>query len=374
MKKINKSTYFFFLLCFLNLTLPYILPYIENKKVLNMEINEDYSALKDNYNPNTRYGYMQLSEEDKKYYKKLLNAILLMKSEVAISNTLGKDRIETIKNTLLMDYTNLFWFDNVKYTWTETPYGDIVSNITVVFSYTMTEEDRDKYQMKLDNEVNNLLVNLPKDSSDYETVKYVYEKLIDSIEYNKEDIDNEYNQNLLSALLDKKTVCAGYAKATSYILNKLGIQSLYVYGDIVDRGAHAWNIIKVQDDYYYVDTTWGDGSFENIGDTFINYKYLLVDEKSISKTHIFSEEMPVNLPKCDTLKDNYFIREGLYFKSFDKDGKKKLKKLIKESTNGYIEIKCKDKKVLNQYGDYVLNNLYNSISYLDDTILLIDFR
>lgn len=62
-------------------------------------------------------------------------------------------------------------------------------------------------------------------------------------------------------------VCEGYAKAFSYILNRLGIDNILCVG--FSKGeAHAWNSVKIGDKYYYVDSTWDDrnnGSDESAG-------------------------------------------------------------------------------------------------------------
>ena len=57
------------------------------------------------------------------------------------------------------------------------------------------------------------------------------------------------------AIVNKKTVCAGYAKAFQLLLTKLNIPCYYIVG--FAKEAHAWNIVKL-DGYYNVDLTWDD--------------------------------------------------------------------------------------------------------------------
>ena len=47
----------------------------------------------------------------------------------------------------------------------------------------------------------------------------------------------------------------------AYLLQKCGIESAEVVGNVIKEsgerdGTHAWNIIKIDGDYYYLDTTW----------------------------------------------------------------------------------------------------------------------
>ena len=55
--------------------------------------------------------------------------------------------------------------------------------------------------------------------------------------------------------------------------------------------AHAWNLVKCDGEYYYVDTTWGDPVFlqeenalETIGNE-ITYDYLCCSDDELLKTH-----------------------------------------------------------------------------------------
>lgn len=64
-------------------------------------------------------------------------------------------------------------------------------------------------------------------------------------------------------------VCDGLAKAYSLMCNIEGIECVKVNGSILGQGNHAWNKIYLEAEeeynletgYYYVDTTWGEGSY-----------------------------------------------------------------------------------------------------------------
>lgn len=72
-----------------------------------------------------------------------------------------------------------------------------------------------------------------------------------------------------------QAVCAGYAKAFVYILANLGVEAEFVtgytydsYGKLDLKERHAWNRVKLDGEYYYVDPTWGDPSYYPINWAF----------------------------------------------------------------------------------------------------------
>ena len=59
------------------------------------------------------------------------------------------------------------------------------------------------------------------------------------------------DQSAYSALVQGRSVCAGYARAFQYICQRLGIPAYYCAGSSGED--HAWNIVKLGDGFYNVD-------------------------------------------------------------------------------------------------------------------------
>ena len=57
------------------------------------------------------------------------------------------------------------------------------------------------------------------------------------------------------ALVLGDAVCQGYALAYKYLLNQVGIPSVYVASDAMN---HAWNMVYLNGNWYHVDATWDD--------------------------------------------------------------------------------------------------------------------
>ena len=131
-------------------------------------------------------------------------------------------------------------------------------------------------------------------------------------------------QNIQSVLLYQKSVCAGYSKAFQYILNRMGLFCTYITGTIRDGGDHGWNMVRIGENYYYVDVTWGDPVFANQMDgegsqtRVTNYNYLCCTETGpCLKTHVPSDAVP--LPACTSDDYNYYKRNGCCHATFDYD-------------------------------------------------------
>lgn len=122
--------------------------------------------------------------------------------------------------------------------------------------------------------------------SNYEKEKYVHDTLIGQIDY---VASAPMNQSAYSALVNGKTVCAGYARAFQYILQKIGIPCYYCTGYAGE--SHAWNIICLDDGYYNVDVTWDDAAEGG-------YAYFNKSDWDYAGTHL-RQELSVNLPPCN---------------------------------------------------------------------------
>ena len=70
------------------------------------------------------------------------------------------------------------------------------------------------------------------------------------------------------SLCSKFAVCDGYAAGFELILEKLGIDTMIIAG--YARGGHAWNIVRLDEEWYEVDTTWAYIDEKNISHDWFN--------------------------------------------------------------------------------------------------------
>lgn len=257
-----------------------------------------------------RYAYQQLQTGEQQVYDQILDCVMQHKDCVAVS-TKDEKVLEKAYECVMADYGELFWFSGYQYN-TYSNFDQIIG-LEFMPTYIYTEQEREELQQQVDMVADTWLAEVPADASDYEKTKFVYETLIEQVDY---DTKSENNQNILSVFIGKKTVCQGYADATQYLLHQLGIPAIVVTGTAGGEN-HAWNLVNLDGEYYYIDTTWGNTHFlgEWQGTKKIDYGYLNARTQDLAQTH--TSQMPFAMPACESVVDNYFYREGLYFEAAD---------------------------------------------------------
>ncbi len=286
------------------------------------------------------YAFGRLSEEEQEVYLEILEALLQFKENVKLSSC-DKELISRVFQCVLNDHPEIFYVDG--YSYTEYTLGSILKKITFTGSYRFSPEEVVEKQRQIDSYVNQCLAGMPENADEYEKVKYVYEYLIHHTDY---DAAAKDSQNICSVFLEQKSVCQGYAKATQYLLNRAGVFATLVLGRVVGGEGHAWNLVRIDGEYYYVDTTWGDASYQAVGGgdypvekiPTINYDYLCVTTERMEQTH--TRENVVEMPECTSMDANFYVREGVYFTDFDEEKIEKIFTDSYERGDTYVTLKC----------------------------------
>lgn len=312
----------------------------------------------------TGYAYGMLPEREQNLYLEIRDAIKNYDENVRLSSY-DRDEISHAFQCVLNDHPEIFYVDG--YTYTEYTLGNTLKKITFTGTYRSSVEEMRQKQEQIDNYVNQCLAGMPDGADDYEKVKYIYEYLIHHTEY---DAAAKDNQNICSVFIEGRSVCQGYAKATQYLLNKAGIFSTIVLGRVIGGEGHAWNLVRIGDKYYYVDTTWGDASYQAVGGVgypgkkipTINYDYLCVPTEQMNLTHEIDNV--VDLPECNSMDDNYYVREGLYFTEWDQEQIERIFQEEYEKGSAYVTLKCADYDVYRLMYDALITN-QKIFKYLD---------
>ena len=255
--------------------------------------DKDLDKLKDsditgeNYNFDTLYypyfGY--LNENQQKIYKQIYaNAVEYVTTFVPTEN-ISVEEVKEVFEALYNDHPELFWV-NTSYSYKYTS-NDIC--VQIILNFNETADNIDYYKKLFDDAANKIIKEANKYNTDYLKEKYVHDTIVKSVKYDK---NASMNQSAYSALVNKKTICAGYSRAFQYIMIQLHIPTYYCVG--ISKVNHAWNIVKLDDGYYNVDLTWDTSDITR-------YKYFNKTDSDFSKSHKRTG-LSLNLPKCNAYK------------------------------------------------------------------------
>ena len=161
-----------------------------------------------------------------------------------------------------------------------------------------TKEDIEEYETLIE-QAKNAIISSVQGQSDYQKIKYIHNYLIDTIQY-QDDLTQNNIYDIYGALVEKRCVCEGYAKAFQYLMNEIGIENTIVIGTGTNSRNqtenHAWNYVKLKGQWYAIDVTWDDPIITGGGGLTnkSRYKYFLKGSKTMSENHIPSGRFTEN--------------------------------------------------------------------------------
>ena len=261
------------------------------------------------------YYFKQLTEEEQRVYRELLKGIRAREKEFYLTIS-DDDSIDRSYHAVLKDHPEIFWVHNREKIY-KTTYSD---SDYCVFTpgYTYTDSEIDEIQTAMEQSFQEVRALIPEDAGDYEKVRIVYTYVIDHTQYHT----GEDDQSIAGVFWKKSAVCAGYAGAVQYLLERLDIPCIYVDGSTKgSTEGHAWDIVKIGQEYYYVDATNGDQPDFLNGDAAqleehktIIYDYLCPFPEEYEKTYTPSEELTV--PACTAKDLDFYVLNQGYFEDY----------------------------------------------------------
>ena len=261
------------------------------------------------------YYFKQLTEEEQRVYRELLKGIRAREKEFYLTIS-DDDSIDRSYHAVLKDHPEIFWVHNREKIY-KTTYSD---SDYCVFTpgYTYTDSEIDEIQTAMEQSFQEVRALIPEDAGDYEKVRIVYTYVIDHTKYQT----GEDDQSIAGVFWKKSAVCAGYAGAVQYLLERLDIPCIYVDGSTKgSTEGHAWDIVKIGQEYYYVDATNGDqpdflnGNAAQLEEhKTIIYDYLCPFPEEYEKTYTPSEELTV--PACTAKDLDFYVLNQGYFEDY----------------------------------------------------------
>lgn len=273
------------------------------------------------------YAYSLLSDDEKAAYDAIVAAVKGFEPKVeSFGAALTEPQLQKIVDFVCRDHPELFWFQHGATIYFNTETNEVTS---VDLIYCMSQEEANARQEEINTAVAEFLDGVRDDMSDYEATLHIYENIIKRVDYDTIGLERQKKsktvapdvpddlRSIYGVFVNKRAVCAGYAKAFQFLLNACGIECIYVTST-----THAWNIIKLEGDYYHVDITWGDGSntrkeMEQL--SALNYDFFCITTEDVLRLEQHEPESKFPIPTCTATKCNYHKRNGLFFDSFSYD-------------------------------------------------------
>lgn len=281
------------------------------------ELPEAYLSLRDpdREKSSDSFYYSFLTDSEKRVYETLLTACYEFREEAQISPTVPETEFLRANSALSLDHPEFYW------TGSSSKYYVDQNNMVTSVSYEMNGDEREIID-GIDTLTRSLLESLPE--REYDAYRTLYEYVIDLTEYDAGDASK--GQTIRSVFVDHRSVCAGYSRAFEYLCRKAGLECIYVTGSAVlnsgASGSHAWNMIRIQDQWYWCDVTWGDPVFEGQGEGEMNYNYFCVSDREIMKEHtidVHPSDIAVEYPACTDDSLNWYVLNQAYFETYDEE-------------------------------------------------------
>lgn len=172
----------------------------------------------------------------------------------------------------------------------------------------------DSYQLEILSEAAEIIDSIIDESmSDYEKELAVHDYIVANCEYDTGLLSvfgayGKYSSDPYGALLKGKAICSGYTTTFQLFMDMLEIPCISLKAGDTDGEEHAWNMVQINDEWYYVDVTWDDPIPDRGADDFIRHKYFNVTEDYMAKKHLWDTQ---DLPEATNFKDSY-IEHNIY--------------------------------------------------------------
>lgn len=262
-----------------------------------------------------RYYYAQLNKREQAIYKAFYKGLMAHEDiiPIPIRGQLSKEVFNKIFRAMTRDNPLIYYVNQSACNWAT----DMFGHTAICPQYFYNKDTVKKYNRNIEKTVNNLAGQLRlTEGTDYEKELRVHDWFCENVSYDFKgtDMDNParvvLSHNIVGVFAKQKAQCEGIAKAVKVLLNAVDIKCIVATGEADANGSrehHAWNVVNIDGNPYQVDVTWDIGASKGR----VAYDYFNVTDEIICKSHRFEDKMP----ECISLKDNYFERNSLTFKS-----------------------------------------------------------
>ena len=278
---------------------------IEEAKTEYVQYNESFEINELTINLNSYY-YDKLTDEQKKIYESIANAVKNFDSEFAVRDYIAGDKdefaeeVSTAIAAFINDHPEVFYLQSQYSTYTLSGFDGNIGYIKLNY----TEATIEDVNLKIESIKQKIqeYISGTENLSAYEKEVYIHDKLAQNVIYSDlEDLPRAYH-TAEGPFLEGIGVCDGFTKTLQILYDQVGIDSIIVLGTL-DDNPHAWNLANIEGHWYHVDLTSSRSIVEETG--IITHAYFNLSDERMQKIATFDN--PELLPKADSLDYNYYI-------------------------------------------------------------------
>ena len=257
----------------------------------------------------TKYTQEQVCEE---VYRELAAG----KKKISFDGLVSMEMAQYAVNHVMYDCPEVFWTNNMTIS---TDYKSTTLECDSIND--LDESELALMAEKLDIAAEEVAAEAEKGGSDYEKIMLLHDKLIEICDYDYEAYEQTEVEKMgfagssYGCLVEHEAVCEGFAQAFSLVGRKMGFDCGIVSG-IAGGETHAWNYIKADGEYYWLDVTWDENTTETETDYFPMHKFFMLNDDLFMSGRTVDEDVPF-VPQCTSMEDNYYVHSGLYLESYD---------------------------------------------------------
>lgn len=267
------------------------------------EKNEELAQM----SPRVRY-----SSDD--IYERIVSGLEAFESITFYDGLLDDGDIKEAVRKVEFYHPEFFWLGSYTIT-TSTANYDTTINFMGVDDYS-DDAIKEMYDTLIA-AADRIIAQIPAGSSDYQKALFVHDYIVNNTRYSSEHAGKGVNGlwgTAYGCLVDGDAICQGYAEAYQLVLERAGVPCGVCSGDSIN-GPHAWNYVRINGKYYWVDVTWDDPESESDEGT-LRHNYFLIDDELLGRTRTI-EPGQVFVPSCDSMADNFHVQNGSYIEAFD---------------------------------------------------------
>lgn len=298
--------------------------------------------------------YERLTASWQRVYDDMVEAVRAHAPQMTVP-TCSWNEIEKIFYMVVYDHPELFWFRWIR------PEGNVLHLL-----YGADAEECELLQRQIDEAASKYLEGIDDSMSAYDVTLRLHAKMIGAVDYDTialraEDArggtpmnEIDYLRSVCGVFLNGKAVCEGYARAMQYLLQKCGVECAEAAGHIrkengAKDGAHAWNIVKLDGDYYYLDTTWDDSSntVQDVKSTDIGFKYFAITTEELCRSRDV-DLCYIQMPACTATRCNYYYHNDCVIDHYDLEKIKTIAQTAAKNKCSQFSFKCATEGVLNE--------------------------